>query len=139
MELPDEVWEARHRFILLLLAAHVPAIAVFGAWRGIEATHLLFEASIPALLAVGALQFHRRRKVASTLASFGLLSCSAILVHLSGGYIEMHFHFFVMLPIISLYHDWTPFLLAIGYVAVHHGVMGSIDPGSVYKIGRAHV
>jgi signal transduction histidine kinase len=131
--LTEEVWRSRHRFILLLLAAHVPAILVFGLWRSFDPLHVALEAGIPAVLAMAALFYKDNRKVSSTLASFGLLSCSAILVHLSGGYIEMHFHFFVMLPIISLYHDWTPFLLAIGYVAVHHGVMGSIDPTSVYN------
>ena len=30
-------------------------------------------------------------------ASFGLVTCSAILVHLWTAYIEAHFHFFVMI------------------------------------------
>src|SRR5207249_1511488 len=46
---------------------------------------------------------------------------------------EMHFHFFVMVVIIALYQDWTPFLLAIGYVVVHHGVVGVLAPSAVYN------
>src|SRR2546426_1100418 len=34
--------------------------------------------------------------------------------------------------LLTLYEDWLIFLLAAGYVALHHGVMGAIDPGSVY-------
>ena len=34
---------------------------------------------------------------------------SALLVHLSGGRIELHFHFFVMMSVIVLYQDWLPF------------------------------
>jgi len=62
-----------------------------------------------------------------------LLSASAFLVHLSGGYIEMHFHFFVALALIALYQDWAPFLIAIGFVLVEHGVLGVIYPPAVYN------
>jgi PAS domain S-box-containing protein len=71
------------------------------------------------------------------LGSFGLITSSAILVHFSGGYIEMHFHFFVMMVIIALYQDWIPFLFAIGYVVLHHGTIGILDPGSVYNHAAA--
>ncbi len=73
------------------------------------------------------------RSVRACIASFGLLSASAILVHLSGGYIEMHFHFFVMLAVITLYQDWRPFLLAVAYIALHHGGVGTVDPDAVYN------
>jgi signal transduction histidine kinase/ActR/RegA family two-component response regulator len=80
---------------------------------------------------------HRRR--AAALASLGLLTASAFIVHLSNGNIEAHFHFFVVIGIITLYEDWVPFLLAIGMVLVHHGLMGIIDPSSVYDHGDAIV
>ena len=54
----------------------------------------------------------------------GLLTASAVLVHLSDGVIEMHFHYFVMVGVITLYQDWRPFLVAIGYVVLQHGVAG---------------
>jgi signal transduction histidine kinase len=59
--------------------------------------------------------------------------CSAVLVHLSGGYIEAHFHFFLVVILIGLYEDWLPFGLALAYVVLHHGVAGTIDPSSVYN------
>ncbi|HEX9454155.1 MAG TPA: PAS domain S-box protein, partial [Candidatus Binatia bacterium] len=65
--------------------------------------------------------------------SLGLISSSAILVHLSGGYIELHFHFFVMLVFLALYQDWAPYLLAIAYVAIHHGIVGTLWPQEVYN------
>ena len=45
----------------------------------------------------------------------------------------MHFHFFVMVVVVSLYQDWLPFLAAVGYVFVHHGIFGALDPGSVFN------
>jgi GAF domain-containing protein len=56
-----------------------------------------------------------------------------VLVHLSGGYIEMHFHFFVVVIIIALYQEWLPFLLPIGYVVLHHGLIGTLIPTHVYN------
>jgi mannitol-specific phosphotransferase system IIBC component len=61
------------------------------------------------------------------------MTSSAVLVHLSGGVIEAHFHFFAMVGIITLYQDWVPFGLAITFVAVHHGVASTIDRRSVYN------
>ena len=59
--------------------------------------------------------------------------CSGVIVHLSGGMIEAHFHFFVMIPVIALYEAWAPFTLAVAYVLVHHGVMGTLNPRAVYN------
>ena len=67
------------------------------------------------------------------MVSLGLLTASAVAVHLSGGVIEAHFFFFVMIALLTLYEDWLPFGLAVGYVVLHHGVMGTIDPASVYN------
>lgn len=69
----------------------------------------------------------------AALVGSALISSSAILVHLLGGYIELHFHFFVMLTFLALYQDWVPFGLSILYVAVHHGVVGVLWPTEVYN------
>ncbi len=137
--LPDDAWKRRHRGILALLWLHVLAIPLFGISQGYGAAHCLGEGAaigVPALLAsVGG---SRKRRAA--LVSLGLLTASALLVHFSGGYIEAHFHFFVMIVVLTLYEDWTPFLLAVAYVAIHHGVAGAVDPHSVFNhaAGRAH-
>ena len=56
-----------------------------------------------------------------------------MLVHLSGGVVEAHFHFFVMIGVLTLYQDWMAFLIAIGYVVAHHGIVGVIAPEQVYN------
>jgi signal transduction histidine kinase len=83
-----------------------------------------------ALLAGTSLLSRRGRAV---IASLGLLTASGILVHVFDGYIELHFHFFVMVALIALYQDWLPYLFAIGYVILHHGIVGVMDPRSVYN------
>jgi len=65
--------------------------------------------------------------------------CSSLLVHATGGLIEAHFHFFVMVPVMALYEDWLPFGLGVGYVLVEHGVVGTVAPEAVYSHAAAHV
>src|SRR5260370_5314446 len=45
----------------------------------------------------------------------------------------MHLRFSVRLRILTLYQDWLPFLLAIGFVVLHHAVLGTLDPKAVYN------
>ena len=63
----------------------------------------------------------------------GLLTSSAVVVHLMNGAIEGHFHFFVMVSVLALYEDWFPYLLAFAFVLGHHGLMGVLEPASVYN------
>jgi signal transduction histidine kinase len=44
---------------------------------------------------------------------------------------------FVVIGLMTLYQDWQPFLLAIAFVVVHHGVMGTLYPASVYDHASA--
>jgi PAS domain S-box-containing protein len=131
--LPEAIWQARHRGILILLWLHTIGITAFGLLAGYGVIHSVTEGSVVAVATLFASRVHSSRRVRAGAASFGLLTASAILVHLSGGYIEMHFHFFVALIIIALYQDWVPFLLALGYVVLEHGVLGALVPTMVYN------
>jgi signal transduction histidine kinase len=131
--LPDDVWARRHRFIVGLLWAHVIAIPLFAMARGYPFGHGLEDGAPVAAFAVLAAIGGRGRKLRSAASALSLLTSSAVFVHLSGGTIEAHFHFFVVIGILTMYEDWLPFLLAIGYTAVHHGLMGALSPRSVYN------
>jgi diguanylate cyclase (GGDEF)-like protein/PAS domain S-box-containing protein len=131
--LPDEVFRRRHRALLILLWAHAVGLALFGIAQGYGVVHGIQEGLIVAAFAGTAMLLRSRKRVAAAMVSLGLITSSAVLVHLWGGVIEAHFHFFVMVVVLSLYEDWLPFLLAAAYVVLHHGVTGVIDPGSVYN------
>src|SRR5687767_6111400 len=127
--LPADLWGTRHRTVLVVLWLHVAGIPVFGIVRGESVTHSLFEAALVALFAAAAtFQPGLRRGARAGIAGAGLMTASAVLVHLSGGAIEMHFHFFVMVGLITLYQDWIPFLVSIAFVAAHHGIAGVLLP-----------
>jgi PAS domain S-box-containing protein len=135
--LPAEAWARRHRGIVALLSLHAVGLPLFGITQGYGLVQSLAYAAPVAALAIAAVGFARRRTLAAALASGGLLTASAVLVDLSGGLIEAHFHFFVMIAVITLYEHWTPFLLAFLYVVVHHGLIGTLDAHSVYNHSAA--
>ncbi len=131
--LPDDAWRTRHRGILWLLAAQVPALFVFALARGYGWGHGLLEVLPVAMLAVVAYCSTNRRRTSMVSASLGLMTASAVLVHLSGGTIEAHFLFFVMVGVIALYQDWVPLLAALAFVVLHHGILGVLAPHDVYN------
>jgi GGDEF domain-containing protein len=130
--LPEHVLRRRHRSIVILLWLHVPALFAFGVLMGNSVLHTGIDVSLVALCGVGATLERFRLKARIIAASFGLVTCSAVLVDLWGGITEAHFHFFVMIGVLTLYQDWTPFLVAIAFVVVHHGVGGVLDPKAVF-------
>jgi diguanylate cyclase (GGDEF)-like protein len=130
--LTDDRWEPRHRGIVVLLLLHVPALFAMGLVTGRGALHSLVDVFPIAACGVVALRGHGRY-IRSGAATLGLVVCSAVLVHLSGGNVEMHFHFFVVVGVITLYQDWVPFGLALLFVVLHHGVLGVINPHAVYN------
>jgi anti-sigma regulatory factor (Ser/Thr protein kinase) len=123
--LADADWLARHRIVCWVLAAHLPAIFVYGVLARTDLAHLVLElAPVAALLAVAALA--RRRLVRALGASVGLLVCSAVIVHISEGLVEAHFHYFVAVALVGLYQEWAVYAAAILFVLVQHGVFGAM-------------
>ena len=116
----------------MLLWLHAVGLVAFGLIMGQTLSHSVLAGTLVALAAIVATSARGRRPQALA-ASLGLITASAVLVHLSGGYIEAHFHFFVITAVIALYQDWIPFLTSITSVAAHHGVIGALTPTAVYN------
>jgi diguanylate cyclase (GGDEF)-like protein len=131
--LPEHILRHRHQTIVWLLWAHVVGLTIFGLVRGQTARHMALEATLMAIPAVMATSEWVGLRLRVAAASFGLITASAMLVHLSGGVVEAHFHFFVMIGVLTLYQDWMAFGIAIGYVVLHHGVVGVLAPEQVYN------
>jgi signal transduction histidine kinase len=132
--LPEDQWRSRHRGLLTLLWLHVPALIVTGLLYGFPLWHALADVTGPTAFAVLALSRCGSRRMQALAVVFGLLTCSAVLVHITGGLIEAHFHYFVMVAAVSLYEDWAPFLVAVLFVLLQHGVMaGFVAHDSVFN------
>ena len=124
--LPDELWEVRHAWMLRILHLHLPAVLLVALVFGERPGHALQELAVLLALALGATHFASRR-VRSLLAATALLTCSALLVHFSGGLIEALFHFFVVVTLLAFYEDRSVYALAVVYVLAHHGLLGALS------------
>jgi signal transduction histidine kinase/CheY-like chemotaxis protein len=59
---------------------------------------------------------------------------SALLIHLTGGRIETHFHVFGSLAFLAFYRDWRVLVPATAVVAADHFLRGMYFPESVYGV-----
>ncbi|MBI4309911.1 MAG: GHKL domain-containing protein [Candidatus Omnitrophica bacterium] len=59
---------------------------------------------------------------------------SALLIHLTGGRIETHFHVFGSLAFLAFYRDWRILIPATIVVAIDHMVRGIFWPQSVFGV-----
>ena len=103
--LPAGAWERRHRGLLAILWLHVVAVPLFGLSMGYGVVHCLLEGLVLLAFALAGRWGRLAPRLRSVFVSLGLLTASGLLVHFSGGYIEFHFHFFVMIALLSLYVD----------------------------------
>ena len=77
-----------------------------------------------------------RFRPGTALTRYTIAACqmfhSGILISLSGGRFETHFHVFCSLVILSLYRDWRVFIPATLVVALDHVLRAAYVPVSVY-------
>ena len=135
--LPDAVWHRRHAVIVRIAVAQALALGVLAAALG----HSLLGALSGTLAVLLPLPFavpaEFGRKVRAAAATVSLLGACVLLVHLMNGMTESHFSFFVVVGVVSLYQDWTPFGVALLLVVLHHGLMGTLHPQDVFGTPQA--
>ena len=71
--------------------------------------------------------------------AIGQMLMSALLIHLTGGRIETHFHVFVSLAILAFYRDWRVLVSASAVVYADHIIRGIFWPESVYGVVYASI
>jgi methyl-accepting chemotaxis protein len=105
---------------LVLLAAHVPVCCAVAMYfdSGFWLAAILGTLS----LAAPALMYLSDRESRSTSVALGIsaMCFSALLIHLSGGMVEMHFHIFTMLALMIAFRFPWPLVCGAVTIAVHH-------------------
>lgn len=117
--------------ILGILLMHFPVLAFivpinYGTTRFALVSSLLV--SIIALAGYGLL---RGTRACSSLFAICLMLSSAIMIQAQLGRIEMHFHVFVALALLTVYRDWLPIVVAAATIAVHHILLTALQLGEV--------
>ncbi|RMH54916.1 MAG: methyl-accepting chemotaxis protein, partial [Bacteroidetes bacterium] len=69
----------------------------------------------------------------------GQVLTSGLLIHLTGGRIETHFHIFASLGLLAAYRDWKVVIVAAAVTAADHLVRGLVYPESVFGVTTADV
>jgi signal transduction histidine kinase len=110
------------------------------AWEGaVSHTHIHVWAAIvvggiislfPALLGL----FRPGRTSTRFTIAVAQMLMGALLIHLTGGRIETHFHVFGSLAFLAFYRDWRVLIPATVVVALDHLLRGIFWPQSVYGV-----
>src|SRR5215213_9356057 len=104
---------ARDRLLLWVLLAHLPLaglVAFLGGTASIM--HAVGEMAVMPIIALAAYPQLAGRRSYRNLAAALLMGCSAVVIHLSGGRAELHFHVLVGLALLIVYLDWVPIAVA---------------------------
>jgi diguanylate cyclase (GGDEF)-like protein len=132
-ELPQEEWRRRHRGLVAFLWVNVAVVIVLSIALGsFSAAHTLEHGIAIGPLALLASLWRLSEKTRSVAVVLGLMTAAALFTHMSGGLLETHFYFFVLVVLLTLYEDWLVFLVTVGYVLLHHGIIGMIAPAQVF-------
>lgn len=109
------------------------------SWRLVTLTEV-FWTNVIGFLSALAITFFRGRfqnhYAYRFLVANGLIAYVYLIVFITGGSIEWHFHFFVVFALLTLYADWRLGWWAVVAVALHHNILNFIAPGWVYFYGR---
>jgi signal transduction histidine kinase/CheY-like chemotaxis protein/HPt (histidine-containing phosphotransfer) domain-containing protein len=149
-ELFDEQWRSNARrtdrmFAVLMVLQWLGAIIVSltlspRTWNGSE-SHIhphvwlsLFLGGALASLPVYLAWKFPGRTLTRHVIAIAQIMFSSLLIHVSGGRIETHFHVFGSLAFLAFYRDWTVLIPATIAVAVDHFVRGAFWPQTVFGI-----
>jgi methyl-accepting chemotaxis protein len=136
VRLDEPAFAVRHRWLLSVLFVQVPVLAALALVRGEHDLDLWI--AIALIVASGAAGARLRSQGGrSSAVSLGLMLCADVLLHAGGGLQDLHIYFYVMLTLVALYQMWTPFLLSIAFVVVHHAGLSLLNPGAVFSDPRA--
>src|SRR6266550_7965036 len=132
-------------FIVLMLLQWVGAIITAAivsprTWAGASSSvhvHVwaaIFLGGIITLLPVGLALVSPTQPLTRHVIAAGQVLMSALLIHITGGRVETHFHVFGSLAILAFFRDWRILITASIIVYIDHVVRGYYWPQSVYGI-----
>lgn len=127
---------------LILVNTYFQAPLVFPSpfgWRVIDLQEGLIVMIIGVLAMLLPLYTYRRianHYVWRLIVAACLIAFSYLFVFVSGGAIEMHFHFFIILAYMTLYADWRVGWFAFGIIFVVHTALSIFSPNWLYFYGR---
>lgn len=118
-----EGFPIRHRFLLLVLWAQVPALAVLGLLAGVDLAVVVAICLAVIASAIGGMLLSGR-KAPATLVSVGLTVSACSVVSFSGDAAATHLYFPVILVAIASYRMLAPLAAGLVGMGLYHLVVG---------------
>ncbi len=118
----------------ILLALGVTPYTYAGASRGLH-VHVLVALVLGgpiAIFPIVAMKLGASARLRRHAVACAQMLSSALLIHLTGGRVETHFHIFGSLALLAFYLDWTVLLTGTVIVAFDHFLRGLLWPESIY-------
>ena len=114
-----ETYLRTDRMLAWLLAAHLPLFVALAFLRDTWLEVLVW--GVPCVAAGVLVAWLRPGSLLSRMTiATALLAGSALMIHQTGGMIEMHFHIFAILAFLLMYRDWRVPVWGAAVVALHH-------------------
>ncbi|MDH4248334.1 MAG: methyl-accepting chemotaxis protein [Deltaproteobacteria bacterium] len=113
---------------------HLPVAMVMAWFFGLSSQAFVVIASAVVLIPLTLVYvFNRGELISRIVIGLGAMTFSALLIHLSGGMIEFHFHIFVSLAVLSSYRDFRVLVVSAAFIAVHHLSFNYLLPASLFN------
>lgn len=124
-------------FVRLLVGQWVGAflLALWMSGGAIASTNVLLAVLLGGIVTVVPIYRIRENPVDDStlhILAIGQMVMGGLLIHLSGGRLETHFHLFGSLAFLAFYREPAVLLTASGVVIVDHLVRGTLAPLSIY-------
>jgi signal transduction histidine kinase len=113
------------------------------AWAGMSQTddlHLAYAfilGGVLTLLPIFVIRSWPGRPLTRHVVAVTQMIWSALLIHLSAGRIETHFHVFASVAFLALYRDWKVLATAMVVLAAEHLARGALWTESIYGVADA--
>ena len=125
----DRLQSDKQMFIILLL--HFPVTAFIVPIGYGTSTFAIIASLLVVALSAAGYWFLKGTRAASCIFGIGLMLYSAVMIQAQLGRIEMHFHIFAALALLTIYRDWLPVVVAAGTIAVHHLLLTALQLGEL--------
>lgn len=132
-ELEGEYLKKVNRGFLWLLIAHLPIVLALPFFFESSLVEGLVLFALALSVPIWACRTSPTSRATSCLLAFSGICISGILIHLSKGMIEFHFHIFVALAWMIVFGNPWALIVAAGTAAVHHLAFYFILPSSVFN------
>jgi methyl-accepting chemotaxis protein len=122
----DETYRRADRLLAWLLVGHLPLFVGLAFLRDTWTEVLVW--GVPCVAAGVLVAWLRPGSLLSRMTiAAALLVSSALIIHQTGGMIEMHFHIFAILAFLLMYRDWRVPVWGAVVVAAHHAAFNLVQ------------